>query len=227
MTTVNVPRRSAVEDLSAVLDSQEVAALIEVLEATRWTGRPGYPLRTLGLATGSWRNSASTPCWTSASPRSSGHSRRPTRSSGGTWPLTPPTCPPTPTANASCPRTGPNASATATLMRPGATAPLSPPARRRVLRLPPPYPVCSKTDLPLAWRVVTAREHETLPAAPLLDKLTTLGINPETCALDKGYDNTRVYADGTARDIAPVIPLRQTPDVKRGEHNPPCCEHGE
>jgi hypothetical protein len=87
--------------------------------------------------------------------------------------------------------------------------------------------VCAKTDLPLAWRIATAREHETLSVAPLLDKLHTLGINPETAALDKGYDNTRVYADCSERDIAPVIPLRQTPDVKKGKDKPPTCEHGE
>jgi hypothetical protein len=28
--------------------------------------------------------------------------------------------------------------------------------------------VCSKTDLPLAWRVETARDHETLSVAPLM-----------------------------------------------------------
>lgn len=86
--------------------------------------------------------------------------------------------------------------------------------------------VCSKTELPLAWRVETARTHETLSVAPLLDKLHTLGINPETCVFDKGYDNNRVYGDCAGRDVAPVIPLRQTPDVKRGEDEPPCCEHG-
>jgi IS5 family transposase len=86
--------------------------------------------------------------------------------------------------------------------------------------------VCSKTDLPLAWRVATAREHETLSVAPLLDKLSVLGINPETAALDKGYDNSRVYGDCTTRDIAPVIPLRKTPDVKKGKDKSPCCEHG-
>jgi Transposase DDE domain len=87
--------------------------------------------------------------------------------------------------------------------------------------------VCSKTDLPLAWRVETARDHETLVVAPLLDKLHTFGIDPETAALDKGYDNNRVYADCAERDIAPVIPLRETPDVKKGKDKPPCCEHGE
>jgi IS5 family transposase len=87
--------------------------------------------------------------------------------------------------------------------------------------------VCSKTDLPLAWTVETARAHETLSVASLLDKLHTLGIDPETAALDKGYDNNRVYADCSERGIAPVIPLRKTPDVKKGKDKPPCCEHGE
>lgn len=87
--------------------------------------------------------------------------------------------------------------------------------------------VCSKTDLPLAWSVETARDHETLSVAPLLDRLHAFGINPETCALDKGYDNNRVYVECSERDILPVIPLRQTPDVKRGADKPPCCEHGE
>jgi transposase len=87
--------------------------------------------------------------------------------------------------------------------------------------------VCSKTDLPLPWAVETARAHETLSVAPLLDQLHAVGIDPETCALDKGYDNNRVYADCSGRGIAPVIPLRKTPDVKRGADKPPTCEHGE
>ena len=49
----------------------------------------------------------------------------------------------------------------------------------------------------------------------------------ETCALDKGYDNNRVYAACSEREIAPVIPLRKTPDVKKGKDKPPTCEHGE
>ena len=48
-----------------------------------------------------------------------------------------------------------------------------------------------------------------------------------TAALDKGYDNNRVYAECMERDCLPLIPLRQTPDVKRGEDSPPTCSHGE
>jgi transposase, IS5 family len=87
--------------------------------------------------------------------------------------------------------------------------------------------VCAKTDLPLAWTVETAKMNESLTVAPLLDRLQGLGINPETCALDKGYDGTAVYDACEERDIRPVICLKQTARVKRGEHKPPKCEHGE
>jgi IS5 family transposase len=86
--------------------------------------------------------------------------------------------------------------------------------------------VDTATDLPLAWRVETARAHESKLVPPLLGDLWDLGIRPKTCALDKGYDNNAVYFDCEVWNIDPVIPLRETPDVKRGEDKPPCCEHG-
>jgi hypothetical protein len=43
--------RSAASELAGLLDSPEIGRLIEELQATRWTGRPGYPVRTMvGLA---------------------------------------------------------------------------------------------------------------------------------------------------------------------------------
>lgn len=87
--------------------------------------------------------------------------------------------------------------------------------------------MCSKTDLPLAWRVETGKANEVPTVASLLDQLHVHGINPETCAMDKGYDAGAAYDACADRGIAPVVPLRQTPAVKRGEHKPPCCEHGE
>jgi transposase len=87
--------------------------------------------------------------------------------------------------------------------------------------------VCSKTDLPLAWTVETAKANETLFVAPLLDKLHGLGIDAETCAMDKGYDTGGMHDACAEHGIGPVIPLKQTPAVKRGEHKPPTCEHGE
>jgi hypothetical protein len=48
-STIALPRDAA--HIGALLDSQEIAALITDLEATHWTGRPGYPIRSLvGLA---------------------------------------------------------------------------------------------------------------------------------------------------------------------------------
>jgi DDE family transposase len=68
--------------------------------------------------------------------------------------------------------------------------------------------VCTLTGLPLAWRVETARRHESLYVAPLLDALHARGFTPETCAMDKGYDNERVHAECEERGCEPVIPLR-------------------
>ena len=51
MASPNVARRSATTELSGLLDSPEIGRLIAELEATRWTGRPGWPIRTMvGLA---------------------------------------------------------------------------------------------------------------------------------------------------------------------------------
>ena len=47
MAKANVAPHSAVSELAEILDSPEVAALVADLEALRWTGRPGYPTRTM------------------------------------------------------------------------------------------------------------------------------------------------------------------------------------
>lgn len=39
--------RSAAAELARLLDSPEIGLLIEELQTTRWTGRPGYPIRTM------------------------------------------------------------------------------------------------------------------------------------------------------------------------------------
>jgi hypothetical protein len=86
--------------------------------------------------------------------------------------------------------------------------------------------VCTATDLPVAWAVETARDHETLSVAPLLDTARRRGAMVATAALDKGYDNNRVYAECAERDCLPLIPLRRTTSVKNGDHLPPTCSHG-
>jgi Transposase DDE domain len=86
--------------------------------------------------------------------------------------------------------------------------------------------VCGRTDLPLAWEVQTARQHESLSAPTLLDAIRARGFAPETVALDKGYDAHFVYEACEASGAAPIIPVKETPAVKRGEHRAPSCEHG-
>jgi hypothetical protein len=272
MDSSTVAPRSAVVELAALLDSPEIAGLIADLEATRWTGRPGYPLRAIvGMALA--KSIYALPTWT--------RTVRLVREHAGLQAAL--GCEGDPPSEWACyrfaaklrehkhlldacidsvvmhlreanPDMGENVAIDASDLPAYANGQrfVSKGGRERAAeeysdpdaswghrsavstrkgggaygyRLH--MAVCAKTDLPLAWRVETARAHETLSVAPLLDKLHTLGIDPETCALDKGYDNNRVYADCSDRSIVPVIPLRQTPDVKRGADKPPRCEHGE
>src|SRR6266545_7811939 len=69
--------------------------------------------------------------------------------------------------------------------------------------------VCSQTGLPLAWQVETARRNESLYVAPLLDALRARGFRPETCAMDKGYDNNRVMDETRERGCVPIVCLRK------------------
>jgi hypothetical protein len=87
--------------------------------------------------------------------------------------------------------------------------------------------VCSSTDLPLAWRVETAASRESNYVAPLLDSARARGFAADTCALDMGYDNGPIYEACEERGCRPIIPLREAPAVKAGQHKPPACEHGE
>jgi hypothetical protein len=86
--------------------------------------------------------------------------------------------------------------------------------------------VCTKTDLPVAWRTETASdsEHEHMPS--LLDTVIRRDFTPGTCAMDKGYDGSNMYAACESRDIRPVIPLKLTVNVVNGMHKPPRCQHG-
>jgi len=86
--------------------------------------------------------------------------------------------------------------------------------------------VCVRTELPVAWRVETARVHESSLADDLLQRVRER-VQPETATLDKGYDVAPVYEACEQAGVLPVIPLRKTPAVKRGDHKPPTCDHGE
>jgi transposase, IS5 family len=47
LDTSRIPPRTAVQKLEAVLDSPEIAGLIEAIEALHWTGRPGYGVKAM------------------------------------------------------------------------------------------------------------------------------------------------------------------------------------
>lgn len=128
------------------------------------------------------------------------------------------------TGSATSRRTGRSASATATLTLRGGTVRLSRPAGFYGYRLH--AAVCSKTGLPVSWTVETAKANESMFAAPLIDKARQRGFAVGTAAMDKGYDVERVYTECADRNCLPIIPLRQTGAVKRGDHLPPVCEHG-
>lgn len=85
---------------------------------------------------------------------------------------------------------------------------------------------CAATDLPVAWSVETAKANETRFAADLIDSAQRRGCMAASASMDKGYDQRPVYEQCAERDCLPVIPLRQTPDVKKGKHRPPECAHG-
>jgi transposase, IS5 family len=270
MTTRTVPRRPVSDDLARILESPEVGHLVDELQATRWTGRPGYPLRALiGMALA--KSLYAIPTWTRVVALVREHAalaaviapdggvpsvyacyRFAAKLRAHKHLLDACVASVVEALKRADPLLGWDVSIDASDMPAYANGQrfVSKGGREREKFSDPDaswghrsavstrkgggfygyrlhMAVCSKTDLPLAWTVETAKANEVPTVAPLLDKLHTLGINPETCALDKGYDNARVYGECATRDIAPVIPLRQTPDVKAGKHAPPSCEHGE
>jgi Transposase DDE domain len=70
--------------------------------------------------------------------------------------------------------------------------------------------VCTRTGLPLAWQTRTARHHESLFVAPLLEAVKTRGFKPETVALDRGYDYNRVYDECRERGCVSVVAIKKT-----------------
>jgi hypothetical protein len=86
---------------------------------------------------------------------------------------------------------------------------------------------CTTTGLPVAWSVETGRDNESKFVAPLIDAARRRGAMAATVAADRAYDIERVHAECAERDCLPIIPLKQTTGVKRGDHLPPSCSHGE
>jgi transposase len=86
--------------------------------------------------------------------------------------------------------------------------------------------VCTATGLPVAWEVASARANESTFVVALLDAAKARAFAAETCAMDKAYDIERVYGECVERGCQPIIPLRRTGAVVKGDHLPPSCEHG-
>jgi hypothetical protein len=63
MAGQTVPPRSDAVQVAALLDSPEIAQLVTELAATRWTGRPGYPIRTM-LGAALVKSLYTLPTWT-------------------------------------------------------------------------------------------------------------------------------------------------------------------
>ncbi|HXN36788.1 MAG TPA: transposase [Solirubrobacteraceae bacterium] len=270
MTTQNVARRSVADQLSDILDSPDVSRLADQLQQTRWTGRPGYPIRSMiGMALA--KSLYALPTWTRTVALVKEHSAlAAVVAPDGDVPSV-----------YACYRFTAKLREHTDLLQ-GCIASVVKELKRRNPLLGwdvaidasdmPAYAngqrykykggperekysdpdatwghrsavstrkgggfygyrlhmaVCAKTDLPLAWRVETAKANEIPTVGPLLDALKAHGINPETCAMDKGYDAGTAYEACSTRGIDPVICLKETPAVKRGEHKPPTCEHGE
>jgi Transposase DDE domain len=262
-----VPPRSAISELAALIDSPEVAELVSELEETRWTGRPGYPIRSMfGMAL--VKSMYAIPTWSRTARLVAEHD-------GLSAILG---CAPSVYAcyrfaaklrlysdkldariasvlaslRDEMPEMGRDVSIDASDLPAYANGQryVSKGGRERERFSDPDASwghrsavstrkgggfygyrvhavVCARTDLPLAWEVSTAASHESNYVAPLLDAMSERGFAAETCALDKGYDVGPIYEACEDRGCRPIIPLRETTAVKRGDHKPPRCEHGE
>jgi hypothetical protein len=261
-----VPPRSAVSELAGLLDSPEIAALVSELEATRWTGRPGYPIRAMvGVAL--VKSLYALPTWSRTVRLVAEHAGL--RDVLGAVP-----------SQWACYRFAAKLRehsealaacldrVTAGLHKlmpgmgehvalDGSDLPAYANGQRYVRKGGPEREryadpdaswghrsavstrkgggfygykvhaaVCTKTGLPLAWSVETAREVEQTFAASLLAQLHTRGFRPATAAMDSAYDVAHVHDAFEAGGCHPVVKLRKTPGVLKGDHRPPTCEHG-
>jgi hypothetical protein len=266
-----VPPPSAVGQLAEVLDSPEIAALVSELEATRWTGRPGYPIRSMvGMALA--KSIYSLPTWTRTVALVREHP--PLRLAITKWGEDVPSvyacyrftaklrvygdllarCIDAVTASlhAQHPDMGRDVAID------GSDLPAYANGQRYLSKNGPERErysdpdaswghrsavstrkgggfygykvhasVCVVTGLPVAWTVETASAAEQTFALSLIDATKARGFDVRTAIMDKGYDNGPIHDGCMDRGVAPVTALRETERVKRGEHKPPCCEHGE
>jgi hypothetical protein len=260
-----VPRRSAVSELSALLDSPEIGSLIAELDALRWTGRKGYGARTL-IGACLVKSLYALPTWTRTARLIAEHNAL-RESIGGApseWACYRFTvklrqhhaalanCLDRVTASlrTELPEYGQDVATDASDLPAYANGQRfvskNGPERERFSDPDASWghrsaistrkgggfygfkisaAVCARTELPIAWRVETVRAHESSLADDLLDQVKER-VTAQTATLDKGYDVGPVYEACERVGVLPIIPLRKTPAVVRGEHRPPTCEHG-
>jgi len=266
MSAPKVPRRSVADEVSALLDSPELAELIRDLDALRWTGRKGYGSRALVgaclvkslYAIPTWSRTAALIAEHDALSEALGAApsvyacyRFTTKLREHSDKLADCLDRVTASLHAELPEYGQDVAIDASDLPAYANGQRylskNGPERERYSDPDASWghrsaistrkgggfygyrlhaAVCALTGLPLAWEVKSAREHESLSVPALLDALGARGFAPRTAALDMGYDVNPVYDACQARGIVPVIPLRKTIAVKRGEHGAPTCEHG-
>lgn len=271
MVDQTVPAGSASAELAGLLASPEIDRLVAELEATRWTGRPGYPIRSMvGMALA--KSMYAVPTWTRTVALVSDHAALAAAIAPGDDVPSVYACyrftaklraysdmltrcidAVTSGLRERIPELGRDVAIDASDMPAYANGQrfTSKNGRERDLseysdptaswghrsavstrkgggfygyRIH--MAVCTQTDLPLAWTVETAAANESMFVAPLLDRVQARRFSAHTCAMDKGYDVTRVYDECAERDTLPVVPIRQTTAVKRGDHLAPTCEHG-
>jgi transposase len=269
MASPNVAGGAASAALKTALDSPEIGRLIEELEATRWTGRPGYPIRAMiGLALA--KSLYAIPTWTKTVALVKEH-----------WALQRALgCEGSPPSvwsayrfaeklrdngemvercidgvveglRSKLPSYGRDLAIDASDMPAYASGYTRNPdgsERKRLSDLDASWgrrsaisvrkggafygyklhlAACANTGLPVSWRVETAAQNESPMAPSLIDEARRRGAIADTAAMDKGYDSGPLHEALAERDCLPVIPLRETEKVKKGEHLPPLCDHGE
>jgi hypothetical protein len=269
MVDQTVPPQSAAAQLAALLDSPEVARLTAELQATRWTGRPGYPIRAMiGMALAKSLYAIST--WSRTARLVSDHAGL--QAALG--------CVPSVYACyrfaaklrqydsllSGCIARMVGALAEANpgmgdnLAIDGSDMPAYANGQRFVSkngreRAADEYSdpdaswghrsavstrkgggyygykihaaVDTLTGLPVAWTVETASAAEQRFALALIDTARERGLAVKAAIMDKGYDSGPIHDGCMDRGVCPVTALANTGRVKRGEHRPPTCEHGE
>jgi hypothetical protein len=267
-----VPPRSDAVQLAGLLDSPEIGQLVAELAATRWTGRPGYPIRTM-VAMALAKSLYTLPTWTRTVALVAEHAAL--RAALGCHdPASVPSvhacyrfaaklraykplldaCLDRVTAalHEQMPELGETVAIDASDMPAyaigqrylykggperktysdpdaswGHRSAVSTRASGSFYGYKLHQAVCATTGLPLAWRVETAKDAESTFAVSLLESVRQRGFRAEVAVMDMGYDLGPVYDGFEQRGCHPIIPLRETPAVKAGKHQPPVCEHGE